>query len=105
VRHHGDYFPKRGDASTAEESDAATSRRAWARLEEPARRSLGTEAQPVRRLAEVSDIAETIINALLPENEDDRRELIGHDYQRQSDIQAFEQFTGKAIQPEADPRA
>ena len=48
----------------------------------------------------MSDIAESIINALLPEDEDDRRDLIGDDYQLQSDIETFEEFTGKVIQPE-----
>ncbi len=45
-------------------------------------------------------IAETIINALLPDDEDDCRELINDDYQLQSDIDSFEQLTGKVIQPE-----
>jgi hypothetical protein len=60
------------------------------------------EPPPARRLAEVSDIAESIINALLPEDEDGRRERIGEDYQLQSDIETFEQFGGKVIQPKAD---
>ena len=100
--HQGDYFPKRGDATTAEESDAEALRKAWARFEERARRSLGMEPPPARRLAEVSDIAESIINALLPDDEDDRRDLIDDDYQLQSDIETFEQLTGKVIQPEED---
>jgi hypothetical protein len=74
-------------------------RRAWARFEERARRSLRMEPPPARRLAEVSGIAESIINALLPEDEDDRRDLIGEDYQLESDIETFEQITGKVIRP------
>jgi hypothetical protein len=101
--HQGDYFPKRGDMPTAGESDAEALRKAWARFEERARRSLGMEPPPARRLAEVSDIAESIINALLPEDEADRRDVIGEDYQLQSDIETFEQFSGKMIQPRADP--
>jgi hypothetical protein len=97
--HHGDYFPKRGDAPTAQESDSEALRRAWARFEERARRSLRMEPPPARRLAEVSGIAESIINALLPEDEDDRRDLIGEDYQLESDIETFEQITGKVIRP------
>jgi len=100
--YQGDYFPKHGDAPTAEESDAAALRTAWIRFEERARRSLGMEPPPARRLAVVSDIAESIINALLPEDEDDRWDMIADDYQLQSDIETFEQFTGKVIQPEDD---
>ena len=100
--HQGDYFPKRSDAPTAEESDAEALRKAWARFEERARRSLRMEPPPAKRLAEVSDIAETIINTLLPDDEDDRRDLIDDDYQLQSDIETFEQLTGKVIQPEDD---
>ena len=57
---------------------------------------------PTKRLVEVVDIAESIINALLPDDEDDCRDLIGDDYQLQSDIETFEQLTGKRIQPELD---
>jgi len=99
--HHGDYFRKRSDAPTAEESDAQALRKAWARFEERARRSLRMEPPPARRLAEVSDIAETIINALLPDDEDDCRDMIDDDYQLKSDIETFEQLTGKVIQPPA----
>ena len=100
--HQGDYFPKRSDAPTAEESDAEALRKAWARFEERARRSLRMEPPPAKRLAEVADIAETIIKTLLPDDEDDCRDLIDDDYQLQSDIETFEQLTGKVIQPEDD---
>ena len=60
--HQGDYFPKRTDAPASEESDATALRKAWARFEERARRSLRMDPPPAKRLAEVSDIAETIIN-------------------------------------------
>jgi hypothetical protein len=100
--HQGDYFPKGCDAPTAEESDAEVLRRAWTRFEERVRRSLGMEPPPAKRLAEVSDIAETIINTLLPDDEDDCRDLIDDDYQLQSDIETFEELTGKVIQPADD---
>ena len=64
--HQGDYFPKRNDAPTAEESDAEALRKAWARFEERARRSLGMEPPPAKSLAEVSDIAESIIKRSCP---------------------------------------
>jgi hypothetical protein len=57
---------------------------------------------PVRRLAQVSDIAEAIIKTLLPDDEDDCRDLINDDYQLESDIETLEHFTGKVIQPEDD---
>lgn len=98
--HQGDYFPKRNDATSAEESDAAALRKAWARFEERARRSLRMDPPPTKRLAEVADIAETIIKTLLPDDEDDCRDLINDDYQLKSDIETFEHFTGKRIQPE-----
>jgi len=99
--HQGHYFPKRSDAPITEESGAEALRKAWARFEERARRSLRMEPPPGERLAEVSDIAETIINALLPDDEDDCRDLIDDDYQLKSNIETFEQLTGKVIQPPA----
>ena len=87
--HQGDYFPKRSDAPTAEESDAAALRKAWARFEERARRSLRMDPPPAKRLAEVADIAETIIKTLLPDDEDDCRDMINDDYQLKSDIETF----------------
>jgi hypothetical protein len=100
--HQGDYFLKQCDPSTAGKSDADVLRKAWARFEERTRRSLGMEPPPVRRLAEVSDIAQSIINALSPDDEDERRELISYDYQLKSDIETFEKITGKVIKPEDD---
>jgi hypothetical protein len=100
--HQGDYFPKKNDAPSAVECDAAALRKSWARFEERARCSLGTEPSPAKRLAGVADIAETIINALLPEDEDERREFIADDYQLESDIETFEELAGKLIQPGDD---
>ncbi len=91
----GDYIPKRCAVPTAAESGAEALRKAWARFEERVRRSLRMERPPARRLVEVSDIAESIINALLPDDKDDRRELIGDDYQLESDIETFEELTGR----------
>lgn len=100
--HQGDYFPTRNDAPNAAESDAVALRKAWARFEERARRSLHMDPPPAKRLAQVSDIAETIIKSLLPDDEDDCLDLINDDYQFKSDIETFEHFTGKLIQPEGD---
>jgi hypothetical protein len=98
--HQGDYFPKQNDAPTAEESEAAPLRKAWARFEERARCSLHMDPPPAKRLAEVTDIAETIIKTLLPDDEDDCRDLINDDYQLECAIETFEYFTGKVIHPE-----
>ena len=57
---------------------------------------------PAKRLTQVSDIAETIVKTLLPDDEDDCREMINEDYQLKSDIDTFEHFTGKVIQPADD---
>jgi hypothetical protein len=102
--HQGDYFRKRSEAATAVESDAAALHQAWARFEERARRSLGMEPPPTKKLADVADIAESITNALLPEDADERREFINDDYQLESDIETFEQLSGKVIEPgDAEP--
>ena len=100
--HQGDYFRKRKDATNADESDAVALRKAWARFEERARRSLHMDPPPAKRLAEVADIAETIIKTLLPDELEDCRDLINDDCQLKSDIETFEHFTGKVIQPEDD---
>ena len=72
------------------------------RFEERARHSLRMQPPPATRLAEVSDIAETFINALLPDDEQDRRDPIDDGDQLQSDIETFEQLAVKVIQPEDD---
>jgi hypothetical protein len=58
------------------------------------------EPPPARKLAEMAGIAESNINALLPDDEDDRRDLIDDDYQLRSHIETYEELTGKKIQPE-----
>ena len=50
----------------------------------------------------MSDIAETIIKTLLPDDADDCRDAIHDDYELKSDIEPFEHLTGKVIQPEDD---
>ena len=61
------------------------------------RLSLRLDPSPNKRLAEVADIAETIINALLPGDERDRREVIDDDYYLQSDIETVESVIDKRI--------
>ena len=72
--------------------------KAWARFEERVRRSLQMP-EPDQKVRQVADIAETIINYLLPDDEDDRRDTFENDYQLDSDVETFENLTGKKIRP------
>ncbi len=54
---------------------------------------------PAKRLTEVADIAETIINYLLPDDQDNCRDTFENDYQLDSDVETFENLTGKRIRP------
>ena len=60
---------------------------------------------PAKRMAELSDIAETIIKTLLPNDDDDCRDLMNDDDPLKSDIETFEYFTGKAIEPKVGDRS
>ena len=97
--HQGDYFVKTNDSAPVANPPAEALCKAWARFEERVRRSLRMEPQPAERLAEVADIAETIINYLLPDDEDDCRDTFENDYQLDSDVETFENLTGKKIRP------
>jgi hypothetical protein len=81
-----------------EDAGAEALRKAWIRFEERTRRSLSTDPPPAERMAEIANIAESIINALLPDDADNRREVIDDDYRRQSDVETFAQLIGKVIQ-------
>jgi hypothetical protein len=50
------------------------------------------DSMPAKRLAEVMDIAETIINSLLPDDRDDEMGL-WDERQVESDVEAFENLT------------
>jgi hypothetical protein len=54
---------------------------------------------PEQRFTKLADIAESIIEALLPDDEDDRRDVVNECYQLFSDIETFEELTGKSILP------
>jgi hypothetical protein len=97
--HHGDYFTKTNDsAPIAHPPSAEALCKAWARFEERARRSLQMRSLE-RQVKEVADIAETIINALMGDDEEHRRDEFENDYQLDSDVETFEQLTGKKIRP------
>ena len=82
LRATGTSSPKTNDSlPVAEHPPADALCKAWARFEERVRRSLQMDAVPAKRLAEVADIAETIINYLLPDDEDDCRDTFENDYQ------------------------
>ena len=55
--------------------------------------------KPDQKVRQVADVAETIINYLLPEDEDDCRDTFENDYQLDSDVETFENLTGKKIRP------
>ena len=97
--HQGDYFVKTDDSAPVAHPPAEALCKAWARFEERVRRSLQMGAGSAKRLAEVADIAETIINYLLPDDEDDCRDTFENDYQLDSDVETFENLTGKKIRP------
>jgi hypothetical protein len=97
--HQGDYFTKTNDsAPIAHPPGAEGLCKAWARFEERVRRSLQMP-KPDQMVREVADIAETIIKTLLPDDEDDLRDTFENDYQLDSDVETFENLTGKSIRP------
>ena len=51
------------------------------------------------RLKQVADIAETIIKTLMGDDEEHRRDEFENDYQLDSDVETFEQLTGKVDPP------
>jgi hypothetical protein len=55
---------------------------------------------PEEKFKRLADIAESIIEALLPDDEDDRRDVVNDCFQLHSDIETFEELTGKSILPE-----
>jgi hypothetical protein len=58
---------------------------------------------PAGQLNAVANIAETIINSLLPDDIEDRADLIEDDYQLESDIETFENLTGTSLWDRATP--
>ena len=101
--HQGDYFVKTNDSSPVAHPPAEALCKAWARFEERARRTLQMALPPTKKLTEVANIAESIIETLLPDDEDERRELVTDDYQLESDVQTFEELTGKELYARETP--
>jgi hypothetical protein len=97
--HQGDYFVKTNDSAPVANPPAEALCKAWARFEERTRRSLSMEPPPARKLAEVGDIAETIIKTLMGDDEEHLRDEFANDYQLDSDVETFENLTGKTIRP------
>ena len=97
--HQGDYFVKTNDSALIAHPPGVEGLcKAWARFEERVRRSLQMP-KPDQKVRQVADIAETIINYLLPDDEDDCRDTFENDYQLDSDVETFENLTGKKIRP------
>ena len=88
--HHGDYFSTRGDADAL--------KKAWERFEVRSRVTLQM-VDLSNRFTQVANIAETIINYLMGDDEEHRRDEFENDYQLDSDVETFESLTGKKIRP------
>lgn len=67
----------------------------------PPRNTLGAGRDIDKRVQQIVGIAESIINALLPDSIEDRTDMVEEDYQLKSDLDTFENFTGKSLY---DPR-
>ncbi len=97
--HQGDYFVKTNDsAPIARPPSAEGLCKARARFEERSRRSLQLRSLE-RQVKEVADIAEAIINALMGDDEEHRRDEFENDYMLDSNVETFENLTGKKIRP------
>ncbi len=100
---HGNYFPKRKGEGTLAEHNRIELRKAWVKFEERSRRILGMENE-LHDYKAAADVAESIIQSLLPEDEQERAEAISDDYMLESNIDTFEHFTGKDLRkPLPDP--
>lgn len=88
--HQGNYIPKRDG-----EKEALW--RAWEVFEKRSRLALGMDPPATDRLKRVADIAESIINSLLPDDNEDRTEQVEDDYQLKSDLDTFEHYTSKSL--------
>lgn len=93
---HGHYFPKRPEDGTLAEHDRIALRKAWAKFEERSRRILGM-ANELHDYKAAADVAEQIIEALLPDDIEDRADTIRDDYMLESNIETFEELTGKSL--------
>jgi hypothetical protein len=93
---HGDYVPKK-------DKPAEALAKAWEHFERRSRNLLAMPEPPAKQLHAVADIAETIINSLLPDDIEDRTDLIEGDYQLESDIETFENLTGKSLWERTTP--
>ena len=97
--HQGDYFTKTNDSAPIAHAPAAEAPcKAWARFEERVRRTLQLPSTD-HQLKQLADIAESIINTLLGDDEEDRCDQFENDYQLDSDVETFESLTGKKIRP------
>ena len=96
--HQGDYFVKTNDSAPIAHPPAEALCKAWARFEERTRRtlqmeSLGAEAQGGR--GHRGDDHQT----LMGDDEEHCRDEFENDYQLDSDVETFENLTGKKIRP------
>ena len=101
--YQGDYFVKTNDSAPIAHPPAP---RLCARRGRASRSVLDAPcrcASLERQVKEVADIAETIINYLMGDDEEHRRDEFENDYQLDSDVETFENLTGKKIRPSFPP--
>jgi hypothetical protein len=94
--HQGDYVPKLEGSQAMPPAEALV--KAWARFEERVRRTLQLP-RPDQKAQQIADIAETIIKTLMGDGEEHLRDEFENDYQLDSDVETFENLTGKTIRP------
>jgi hypothetical protein len=88
--HQGNYVPKKDNPAEA----LAT---AWGHFDRRTRSALNMPEPAEKTLKAVADIAEEIIEALLPDDIHDRADQIRDDYMLESNIETFENLTGKSL--------
>jgi hypothetical protein len=92
----GSYFPFKDNANEALKD-------AWACFDRRVRQQFGMPDLK-QKLKEVADIAESIISQLLElagvDGEDELRDELTNDYMLESNLETFENLTGKKIRPE-----
>ncbi len=94
----GNYFPKTNDSAPIAHPPCEALAKAWTCFVERACRTLQVPS-PQSKVDSVADIAEEIINQLMGDDEEHRRDEFENDYQLDSNVETFENLTGKKIRP------
>ena len=100
----GNYFPKERDTRlpNVNPANCGAFKKAWSRFEIRVRHHLGMPDVEYK-LRAVADISESIIKSLISshigDDEDDLRMELENDYMLESNLETFENLTGKSIRP------